>query len=143
MFELEHPLSDVDEQKLRLLTCIEKPDEALPDNLLEVYDKVRRTARRLGKGMDDTLLVVAAMLAGQPTPEAPISFLDTALEMSKDERVLAYFRGKYRWGRFQRVQDYDKRIVVILDESPSEERKFKPTSVRRPSSDELRGIGEL
>ena len=134
----------IDENHEAILKTLLKfePHAALPPDIVEMYWDVERTARRIGKNLSEHELILIVMLAGRPTQADPVSFLDEH-EIQTGDRVLAKYRGKWRWGRFVRHDQETKRIHVTLDEDNGEdERKFSATSVRFPTREELKSIGE-
>jgi len=135
-------LTDQIEGKLRTALKL-SPEQAIPTEVLEIFDDVTRTARMLGFQFGDRELLLVAMLAKMPTPADPLSFLDTAKTCEVGTRVLARFRNQWRWGRFIRVNGFDKKIEISLDDDEgTDKRSFQPTSVRLPTREELKLIGE-
>lgn len=120
-----------------------EPNTVLPSDVVDLYWDVERTARRLGQNLSVHELILVVMLAGRPTQENPVSFLDET-NLKVGDRILAKYRGKWRWGRFVRQDQQTKRIHVALDEdNGEEERKMSATSVRFPTREELKLIGEV
>lgn len=111
---------------------------ALPDKLVELYWDAERTARRLGCRLDEHNLVTICLLANRTSPANPVSFLDQTAQHG--DRVLARFRGEWRWGFFKCKNG--KSIIVQIDDDTAEDREFHPTSVRFPSKEERKLIGE-
>lgn len=138
--ELTHPLPDAHAAKLKSALRL-KENQALPDNVLAMYDTVRRTAQSYGISMSDRELLLVAVLANAAPPPPPLSFLDVVGDVARDTRILVKFRLQWRWARFVRV-DAAKKIVAIIDDDAGLERKFQPTSVRLPTRDEFQAIGE-
>ena len=137
----ERPMDESHESLLRTALKL-GPEDPLPENVVDIYWDVARTSSRMGGTMSHPLLVLVVMLSGKGTPADPVSFLDEK-DVSRGDRVLAKFRGKWRWGRWVLVDLADKKIHVQLDEDAGEDiRKFQPSSVRWPTRDELKSIGE-
>jgi hypothetical protein len=128
------------EHHVQLLKSALKLDEeaTLPEHVEEIYWCVERTARRIGQNIDGNTLVMICMLANRPTTPDPVSFLDA--KPAYGDKVLAKFRGDWRWGVFHKMAR--KKVVVQLDDDTAEEREFHPTQVRRPSREEKALIGE-
>lgn len=131
------PLPECHEGLLRTALKLEEGDQ-LPDKLIELYWDAERTARRIGCRLDNNNLVTICLLANRTSPANPISFLDVSAKHG--DRVLARFRGEWRWGFFKVKKG--KCIVVQIDDDTAEDREFHPTSVRFPSKEELKLIGE-
>lgn len=131
------PLPEHHEGLLRTALKLEV-DAELPDKLVELYWSAERTARRIGCRLNENNLVTICLLANRTTPASPVSFLDQ--NSKHGDRVLARFRGEWRWGTFKVKRG--KNIVVQIDDDTAEDREFHPTSVRLPSREELKLIGE-
>lgn len=133
----DRPLPDHHEGLLR--TALKLEDGApLPEKLVELYWDAERTARRIGARLDDTCLVMICLLANRATPADPVSFLDQPAKHG--DRVLAKYRGEWRWGTFKHKKGNN--VVVQIDDDTAEDRSFSATSVRLPSREELKLIGE-
>jgi hypothetical protein len=137
--DLERPLPEEHEALLKTILKLE-PDSSLPDTLVELYWDAARTARRIGCNVGHELLITICLLANRATPAAPVSFLDVAKQTKVGSRVLARFRGDWRWGVYHGTVGVNVRVEI--DDDTAEVREFAPTSVRLPSREELKKIGE-
>ena len=136
---MDRPLPEHHEGLLKTALKIEQ-EKALPSDIIELYWDAERTARRMGARLDSTSLVMICLLANRATPANPVSFLDET-NAKHGDRVLAKFRGDWRWARFKRFNG--KVVIVQVDDDPAvEDREFYPTSVRWPSKEEKKLIDE-
>jgi hypothetical protein len=132
-----------DEHAALLRTALKLEDGAdLPQNVIDTYWDLERTARRLRATIDRTALLMIVMIARGGSPPDPDSFLDEVPAMKRGDRVLAKFRNQWKWGKFVAVEQATKRIIVELDQDCGSERNFQPTGVRKPTKEELVSIGE-
>lgn len=117
-------------------------EQQLPSDVVELYWEFARTAHRINSLITPEMLVSIIVLAGRSVPEKPASILDSISDLEINARILAKFRNKWRWGRFQMYDKNEGKVIVQLDDGTSENRKFRPTSVRLPTREELQEIGE-
>jgi hypothetical protein len=115
--------------------------EPLPTEIVERYWEVSRTFRRLGETVRGQDLAWIAILAGRPVPKAPTTILDVIKDgqLVRGGRVLGLWRDEWKFGRY--VKSRGKKVIVVLDEGPPEEREFGPTEVRIPDRNELSVVG--
>ena len=141
MSDMDRPMPEELEGQLKTALKL-RPNENLPDDVIKLFWEVERTCRRIGHHITGSDLVWIAINSGRPTPENPVSFIDEVLagKVGIDDIVLAKFRNKWEWGRYQGYDDSDKRILVQLDDGTAEVRKFKPTGVRFPIKEEMDAI---
>ena len=139
--EYKHPLPNEHEALLKTALKIEGGKD-LPQNVIDTYWDMERTARRLRAPINATTLLMVVMLARGGSPPDPESFMDDVPAMKRGDRVLVKFRNKFVWGRFICADSVTKNITVELDQDSGDQRQFKPTGVRKPTIEELRGIGE-
>lgn len=133
----DRPLPECHEGILKTALKLE-PNDLLPDELVQLYWDAERTARRIGCRLDNNNLVTICLLANRTTPADPVSFLDQTAKHG--DRVLAKFRGEWRWGVFKARRG--KLVLVQIDDDTAEDREFSATAVRRPSKEERAFIGE-
>jgi len=138
--DLDRPLPEDHEALLKTALKLE-PDHLLPHEVVELYWDATRTARSMCCNIGVETLVTICLLANRATPAAPVSFLDICKDVKVGSRVLARFRGEWRWGEY--FGNFSKRIQVQIDDDTAEVREFAPTSVRLPSRAELKMIGEV
>ena len=138
----EQPMDDRHEAMLKTaLKLVES--QPLPEAVVELYWEAARTATRLGTRLSPSDLLTVVLLANAAPRPDPVSFLDERNDIQRGDRVLAKFRKAWRWGRFVRMDERDAKVVVPLDDDAGEnERSFAPTSVRYPTREELKKIGE-
>lgn len=138
---MDRSLSNEHEALLRTALRLDE-SRSIPDRAIDLYWEFSRTLRRLGLPLTERELAIITVLAGLAPPEPATSFLDEAPVLQVNDRVLAKFRGKFRWGYYQGVDSRSKKILVQLDDETAEVRNFSPTSVRLPEKEELASIGE-
>lgn len=132
----DRPIDESHEALIRTALKLEG-DTPLPEAVVSTYWDTERTARRLfRRGLNDTELILVLLLAGRPTLEKPVSFLDEKAEPG--DTVLAKHRGKWQWGIFKSYKG--KSVVVQLEDETAEDREFDAISVRRPAREELETI---
>lgn len=131
----ERPIVDTHEQQLKRVLNLGESD-AIPENIVDLYWDITRTARSLGMSIGDRELLLILILANRPIQEQPVSFLDTLKEqqIQPEHYVLAKFRNQWRWGNYKKV--VDEKVIVVLRDDTGEERTFKATNVRLPTKDE-------
>jgi hypothetical protein len=140
---MEQPIDEQHEAQLKTALKLSE-SQPLPESVVELYWDVSRTAIRLGTRISPSELILVVMLANRATTPDPVSFLDEEEHIQAGDRVLAKFRKAWRWGRFVRMDQHERRVIVALDDDPGEnERSFAPTGVRYPSREELKAIGEV
>jgi len=139
-------ISEEHEALLRTAANLE-PGTDLPKVIVDKYWEADRIARKLGVRITNEMLAIVVMMTTGGAPPEATTFLDTIKEESVqfDQRVIAYFRRKWRWGFFQgvdsRTHDTPK-IKVVIDDGNTETRLIAPNKVRLPSTDELKAMGE-
>ena len=106
-------------------------DQFLPKNIVDLYWKFERTLRRLHCNVSVEALALMCILIDRPTPEAPVSFLDS--DATRGDRVLAKLAGDWRWGNYVGVKN--KQVIVTLDSG--EDHLFSPVDVRIPTREEI------
>lgn len=143
MQDIDRPIEDHHEQMLKSLLLIRDDKEKIPTEIVEAYWKFARLARRIGHPITPDILILIVSQHKSMPKEQPVSFLDDVEkhQLTRNTKVIAKFRNKWRWGLFQKVRLDDKKIIVMLDDDNAEERAFAPTSVRMPTSEELSEIG--
>jgi hypothetical protein len=67
-----------------------------------------------------------------------VTFLDA--DAQRGDRILVKFRGKWRFASYVK-RDVDGGIVAIIEDDLAEERRFRSTSVRWPTSEEIKAAG--
>lgn len=126
----------LDTHASRLKTALRiEEDQDLPEEVQELYWRVERASRVIRNGgvTDDGLILIAVLAGGG---EAPVTtFIDTARELDRGDRVLAKFRGEWTPGCYYGIKH--NKILVTLDDDIEPQREFAATAVRLPSKDEL------
>ena len=112
-------------------------NEPLPPEIVERYWELSRTFRRLGEVIRGPDLAWLVVLAGRPIPKPPTTILNSIKngQLAKGDRVLGLWRDEWKFGRY--IKQRGKKVVVILDEGPPEERELSALEVRIPDINEL------
>lgn len=136
---MTHPIPDQHVNLFRTLLSL-GPNDDLPEDIVDLYGYVRRATTRLGVGISPSEFILIAVLAGRAPQQEPTSFMDDDT-VKTDDLVLVKFRNTWRWARFIRADQQEKKIYATIEDDGGSVRKFQPTSVRWPTKEELKSIG--
>lgn len=140
MRDTDRPIDENHEQALKQILRLSE-SETLPDNVVELYWDVNRTARRLGFSLSDRELLLILILVNRPVQEPPASFLTLIKDkaVAVGDVVLAKHRDEWHWGNYKRM--VGKQVLVQLKDDTGEDREFQPICVRLPTKEEKDKIG--
>jgi hypothetical protein len=128
----EHPIASDHEAVLKSILRLDETED-LPPEVLSGYHDLRRCLGRVGEPVSTQSLVLLCLLLNRPSPPDPVSFIDVKAE--PDTRVLAHYRGSWRWGTFKYYRG--RKVFVQVDDDTATVREFGPTKVRVPTKTEL------
>ena len=122
----DREMGDGHEAILKRITYTEEQNK-LPESVVHKYWMFKKIFDRMRANMGNEALALVAVLAGNPTPEPPVTFFDEKPQY--DALVSAKFQGKHRIGNWK-GNDLNKKIVKVQFHDNPEIRNISPTNVR-------------
>lgn len=115
---------------------------SIPERVVDIYWDLSRTLRKVGLNVTEREIALVCVLAGMPSPDPPVSFLNAIEEygIAPGDKVLVKFRKKWRWAIFSQLKD--GKVVAQIEDDLAEDREFLITNVRVPSLEEKQSLLE-
>lgn len=128
----EHPIDSVQEAFLRKILRIDE-DDAIPERVVDMYFRYKAPADGMGYRLSPGDLITIVILAGEDKSQAkPYSFYDVARDhpVKFGDQLTVMWRGQKRSATFSKFRA--NKVVVLLDDGSSEERRIDPAEVWFP-----------